>query len=99
VAPADLAGARAALDRIAIPKDAAERISEVVSPGSALIVSDEGLSRETGKATEFIVVMSNEPQGGIKIRRRPAPEARYRYQRPYGGGSPFGWNSRPFSWW
>jgi hypothetical protein len=97
--PADLAGAKLALDRIAIPQEAQERIAEVVAPGSSLIVSDESLSRETGKATEFIVLMSNEPQGGIKIRRR-SPEAGLRYQRPAYGGSPFGWgSSRAFWWW
>lgn len=84
---------RAALDRISIPQATIDRISEIVSPGSALIVSDESLSRETGQATEFIVVMSGEPQGGIKIRRRE-PEARSRYQRfmrrgPYGLGPSF----------
>jgi hypothetical protein len=97
--PADLAGAKLALDRIAIPQEAQERIAEVMAPGSSLIVSDESLSRETGKATEFIVLMSNEPQGGIKIRRR-SPEAGLRYQRPAYGGSPFGWgSSRAFWWW
>ena len=64
-----------------------------MSPGSALIVSDEALSSETGQATEFVVVMSGEPQGGIKIRRRE-PEARNRYERylrrgPYGFGPSF----------
>jgi hypothetical protein len=80
-AAADLTGAKLALDRIRIPKDAADRISEVISPGSALIVSDESLHRETGKATEFIVLMSNEPQGGIRIRPRPtfAPDVRNGY--------------------
>jgi hypothetical protein len=99
-APADLGGAKLALDRIEIPKEASDRLSEMVGPGSSLIVSDESLSRETGKATEFIVFMSGEPQGGIKIRRRtPAPEvARYRYQRPY-GGSPVGWSGPSFLWW
>ncbi|HEX5957399.1 MAG TPA: L,D-transpeptidase family protein [Hyphomicrobiaceae bacterium] len=91
--PADQAGAKTALDRITMPPEAAERISELVAPGASLIVSDEKLSRETGKATEFIVVMSGEPQGGIKIRRRsPSPEARYYRTRPSYGGSPFGWS-------
>ena len=48
---ADVAGAKAALDRIAIPHEALQRISDVVLPGSSLIVSDEGLSIETGKDT------------------------------------------------
>jgi hypothetical protein len=49
--------ANAALDRIEIPPDVAGRISQILTPGSSLIVSDYGLSRETGKDTDFIVVM------------------------------------------
>jgi hypothetical protein len=84
----NVAGARAALDRISIPQEAIDRISEVVSPGSSLIISDEPISRETGKGTDFIVVMSGEPQGGIKIRRRPQPWGA-EYERGY-GRSPYG---------
>jgi hypothetical protein len=89
----DVSAAKAALDRISIPADALARISAIVSPGSALIISDEPLSRETGQATEFVVVMSGEPQGGIKIRRRD-PAGRGRYERlmrrsPYGMGPSF----------
>jgi hypothetical protein len=67
---ADVAAAKAALDRIAIPQEAVERIAGVVLPGSSLIISDEGASREIGKDTDFIVLMSGEPQGGIAKRRR-----------------------------
>jgi len=95
-AAADLAGAKLALDRVAIPKEALERISEVVSPGSSLIISDEPISRETGKHTDFIVVMSDEPQGGLKIRRpRSLDSGRYR-QPSY--RTPNSW-SGPFFWW
>jgi hypothetical protein len=94
---ADHEGAKAALDRIAIPKEAVERIAELVGPESSLIVSDEGLSRETGSATEFIVLISGEPQGGIRIRRRPGGESRMRYQRY--PSSPYGWGSSPFFFW
>ena len=83
--------AKAALDRIAIPQEALERISDVVLPGSSLIISDEGASIETGKDTDFVVLMSGEPQGGIKARRR---EPRYRND-DFFGGPPFGglfWN-------
>ena len=48
--------ANAALDRIEIPQDTLERISELLTPDSSLIVSDDGFSRETGKGTDFIVV-------------------------------------------
>jgi hypothetical protein len=76
----DIGRAGAALDRIAIPEEVRARIEAVISPGSALIVSDEELSRETGQATEFIVVMSGEPQGGIKVRRRDM-DAHSRFDR------------------
>ena len=77
----DPGGARAALDRIALPQDALDRIAGIASPRSSLIISDEVLSSETGKDTEFVVLMSGEPQGGIKFRRR-GPETKVRYERP-----------------
>ena len=49
--------ASAALDRIEIPPDVVARISQLLTPGSSLIVSDYGLSRETGNDTDFIVVI------------------------------------------
>jgi L,D-transpeptidase catalytic domain len=75
----DLEGAKAAIDRITIPQDTLEFIAERVSPRSSLIISDEALSSETGKSTEFVVALSGEPQGGLKY-RRPSPriEAGYR---------------------
>jgi len=45
-----------ALDRIQFPKEAVDSISELLVPGSSLVVSDEGLGRETGRYTEFIVL-------------------------------------------
>ena len=66
--PADVAGAQLALGRLVIPQEAAGRISEVLLPGSSLIVSDEGPSNETGKDTDFIVFMSGEPQGSSTSR-------------------------------
>jgi hypothetical protein len=95
--PADVAAAKAALDRIVVPQDALDRISEVVLPGSSLIISDEGASIETGKDTDFVVLMSGEPQGGLKTRRR---EPRYRDDDFFGGGgSAFGKGGGfPFFW-
>jgi hypothetical protein len=80
---ADVASAKAALDRITIPPEAFERIQDVVLPGASLIVSDEGPSIETGKDTDFVVVMSGEPQGGLKQRKR---EPRLRDDDFWGGG-------------
>ena len=54
--------ANEALDRVAIPQDALDRISELMSPGASLIISDQGLGPETGNGTEFVVVLSGEPQ-------------------------------------
>jgi hypothetical protein len=48
--------ATAALDRITIPQDAIDQISELMSVGSSLTVSDQGLGPETGKGTDFIVL-------------------------------------------
>jgi L,D-transpeptidase-like protein len=49
--------ANAALDHIEIPQEVVNRISQLLTPGSSLIVSDHGLSRETGDDTDFILVM------------------------------------------
>jgi hypothetical protein len=78
--PADPDSARAALDRIVIPQDTLDRIVGI-APRSSLIVTDEGLSSETGKGTEFVVLLSGEPQGGI-LRRRRSPGTEFRYARP-----------------
>jgi hypothetical protein len=50
------ASAAQALDRIQMPTEAVDRIGEILTPGSSLVVSDEGLGRETGRHTEFIVL-------------------------------------------
>src|SRR6267142_15056 len=75
----DPGSAKSALDRIVIPQDALDRIAGM-APRSSLIVTDEALSSETGKGTDFVVLMSGEPQGGIKMRRR-GPEAEFPYAR------------------
>jgi hypothetical protein len=90
--------AKAALDRIVIPQDALDRIAGM-APRSSLIVTDEALSSETGKGTDFVVLLSGEPQGGIKSRRR-SPGAEFGYARPR-DRLPF-WRSPfagPFSTW
>jgi hypothetical protein len=62
--------AKEALDRIAIPQDLLDRIASTASPRSSIIISDEPLHRETNYRTEFVVVLNNQPQGGIANRPR-----------------------------
>jgi hypothetical protein len=45
-----------ALDRVTMPQEAIDRISEILTPGSSLVVSDYGLGGETGQYTDFIVL-------------------------------------------
>jgi len=85
----DLDSAKSALDRITIPQESLDFIAEKVSPRSALIISDEPLSPETGASTEFVVILSGEPQGGLKQRRRSSPTYEVRYDRPRYWRSPF----------
>jgi hypothetical protein len=61
--------AKAALDRINIPQDVLDRIAPTALPRSSIIVSDEPLSRETNYRTEFVAVLSDQPQGGFATRR------------------------------
>lgn len=47
-----------ALSRIEIRQDVRERISEMLTPGSSLAISNDGISRETTpKGTDFVVLM------------------------------------------
>jgi hypothetical protein len=61
--------AKDALDRITIPKDVLDRIAPTALPRSSIVVSDEPLSRETNYRTEFVAVLSNQPQGGFLMRQ------------------------------
>ena len=77
----DPPNAKAALDRLVIPQDTFDQIAAMVSPRSSLIISDEALSPETGRGTEFVVLMSDEPQGGVNFRRHQ-PRNGDRYDFP-----------------
>jgi hypothetical protein len=55
-APVSPTSAGEALDRIQIPQEALDRIAPLVTPGASLIVSDLGMSGETGKDTDFIIL-------------------------------------------
>lgn len=45
-----------ALGRVTIPQEAMERIAELIKPGSTLMISDYGISHETGKYTDYILL-------------------------------------------
>ncbi len=62
--------ARNALDRITIPKDVLDRIAPTALPRSSIVISDEPLSEETNYRTEFVAVLSHQPQGGFITRER-----------------------------
>lgn len=62
--------AKDALDRITIPQEVLDRIAPTASPRSSIVISDEPLSSETNYRTEFVAVLSNQPQGGF-ITRKP----------------------------
>lgn len=80
------------LDRITISKEAAERIAEVVKPGSALIISDYDKARSETRyrGTDFIVQM---PEVVAKI-TRPTPRP-VRQETVEDAGSFFWWGSPP----
>jgi len=63
--------AKDALDRIVFPQEVNDRVAPTAVPGSSIIISDEPLNRETNYRTEFVVVLNNQPQGGLAMRRRP----------------------------
>ncbi len=69
----DADDAKDALDRITIPQDVLDRVGPTALPRSSIIVSDEPLSAETNYRTEFVAVLSNQPQGGF-ITREPSTE-------------------------
>ena len=77
--------ASSALDRITIPQEVLDRIAPTALPRSSIIVSDEPLTTETNYRTEFVAVLSNQPQGGF-ITRAPTPREVYATNdQPYGG--------------
>ncbi|TMJ03035.1 MAG: L,D-transpeptidase [Alphaproteobacteria bacterium] len=86
--------ARGALDRIAIPQDVLARIAPTALPRSSIVISDEPLSAETNYRTEFVAVLSNQPQGGF-ITRKPTTDVLVADQGYDGFGSLF---SRGWGW-
>jgi hypothetical protein len=48
--------AASALDRLEIPADVRDRISTLLTNGSSLTITDQGLGPETGKGTDFVTL-------------------------------------------
>jgi L,D-transpeptidase catalytic domain len=65
-----------ALARIDIPADVVDQISQLIVPGSSLILSDQGLGDETGEGTDFIVVVNEEPRTAANEERGPTRSGR-----------------------
>jgi hypothetical protein len=77
--------AKSALDRITIPQDVLERIAPTALPRSSIVISDEPLNRETNYRTEFVVVLNDQPQGGLAMRQHPADVVARRNSRDQDG--------------
>jgi lipoprotein-anchoring transpeptidase ErfK/SrfK len=83
--------AKDALDRIAIPQEVLDRVAPTALPRSSLVISDEPLNRETNYRTEFVVVLNNQPQGGLAMRKR-VDDVRVAERGGWDFGSFFGGN-------
>ena len=57
-----------ALDRVEVPDGVIALLGAGAWLGSTLIITDEPPYKETGPGTDFLVVLSMEPQGALKIR-------------------------------
>jgi hypothetical protein len=104
--------AKDALDRITIPKEVLDRVAPTAAPRSSIVISDEPLSSETNYRTEFVAVLSNQPQGGF-ITRQPSSNVEVAGDDDYRRGDDFpffgrGWSNTPrrrsyyrppWSWW
>ncbi len=78
--------AKNALDRITFPQAVLDKIAPTAAPLSSIIISDEPLSSETNYRTEFVAVLSNQPQGGF-ITRMKSPDMNIaRDDSGYGSG-------------
>lgn len=86
--------AKSALDRVTIPQEVLDRIGPTALPRSSIVISDEPLSKETNYRTEFVTVLSDQPQGGF-ITRKPTPT--YVAEGSTWGGEGFGffWQPQP----
>jgi len=81
-----------ALARIQIPQEVIDQISQMIVPGSSLIVSDQGLGEETGEGTDFIIVMRGEDRAAPgRLHRRADDDARLQAQHSLPAFLPAAW--------
>jgi hypothetical protein len=85
--------AQSALDRITFPQEVLDNIAPTAMPLSSIVISDEPLSSETNYRTEFVAVLSNQPQGGFITRAKSPDMLDARNQDDNGFGS--GWFGSP----
>ena len=101
----DGGGAAAPLDRLEIPEDVRQKISERLTPGSTFIVADTSInSAHLPRGGDFVVLarstgakisMTDEvPEARPKPRRRNNAVVRRFYDDPWGGG-PWSGRNRP----
>ena len=102
----DGAGAASPLDRLEIPDDVRQKISERLTPGSTFIVADTSInSANLPRGGDFVVLakstgakisMTDEtPEARPKPRRRNNSVVRRYYDDPW-GGAPWSGRNRPF---
>jgi len=101
----DGAGAASPLDRLEIPDDVRQKISERLTPGSTFIVADTSInSANLPRGGDFVVLAKStgakismsddEPEAKPKPRRRNNAVVRRLYDDPW-GGSPWSGRNRP----
>lgn len=76
-----------ALDRIDIPKNIREQIGELMTNGTSLTITDQGLGPETGKGTDFVTLTrshANIAQAGL-TQSEPKPARRSKRESYIGG--------------
>jgi lipoprotein-anchoring transpeptidase ErfK/SrfK/ribosomal protein L14 len=86
--------AKNALDRITFPQAVLDKIAPTAVPLSSIIISDEPLSSETNYRTEFVAVLSDQPQGGF-ITRAPSPSTAIARAGQDDSGYGNGWYGSP----
>ena len=70
-----------------VPDSSASRRPHL--PRSSIVISDEPLSSETNYRTEFVAVLSSQPQGGF-VTRKPTPDVVVADQNFWGDNGGFG---------